>query len=289
MEYEGRVFRPPSEARSFILQVTIGCARNECTFCSMYKEKSFRMRSMEDILADINEVSRDAGPMIRRIFLADGDALIMPTDSLVTILNALRQRFPGSERITSYGAPLDVLNKSDEELKLLAKSGLDMVYLGLESGDDVILNNVKKRVTSAESIEAVVRLKKAGIKSSVTVISGLGGMERRHEHALLTARAVSLMKPDYLGFLTLMLEPDMPILQDIEEKKLTLLTPDFVMEEMEEFLNNVDSQGTVFRANHASNYLPLKGVLNDDIPNMLAMVKMAKERQAYRNEGFRAL
>lgn len=283
------VYRPPSEARSFILQVTIGCARNECTFCTMYKAKQFRMRKMPEIMADIEEVSNEAGPFIRRIFLADGDALIMPTESLVEILSALKNGFSNCERITSYGAPMDVLGKSDEELKILKDNGLDMVYIGLESGDDEVLKRIKKGATSAQIVEAVKRLKAAGIKTSVTLISGLGGRELRHEHALNSAKAVSEMKADYVGFLTLLLEPGAPMLKDVESGDFEYLTPDEVMEEMEEFLSNVDSDGTVFRANHASNYLPIGGDLNGDIPKMLDIVKRARQSGMYRNEGFRAL
>lgn len=289
MTYEGAVYRPPSEARSFILQVTIGCARNECRFCTMYKAKQFRMRKMPEIMADIKEVSEDAGPFIRRIFLADGDALIMPTESLVEILTALKNSFPSCERITSYGAPMDVLGKTDEELRTLKDNGLDMVYIGLESGDDEVLKRIKKGATSAQIVEAVKRLRAAGIKTSVTLISGLGGRELRHEHALNSARAVTEMKADYVGFLTLLLEPGAPMLEDVQSGKFEYLTPDEVMEEMEEFLSNVDSEGTVFRANHASNYLPIGGDLNEDIPKMLDIVKNARQSGMYRNEGFRAL
>lgn len=289
MNYEGMVYRPPSEARSFILQVTIGCARNECTFCTMYKDKDFRMRKMPEIMADIKEVSETRGDLVRRIFLADGDALIMPYESLKEILVALKAGFPNCERITSYGAPLDVLGKTDDELKSLKEQGLDMVYIGLESGDDEILTRIKKQATSEQIIEAVLKLKKAGIKSSVTLISGLGGRERRHEHAINSAKAVSRMKPDYLGFLTLMLEPGAPMLKDLKSGAFELLTADEVMDEMEEFLTNVDSDGTVFRANHASNYLPIGGNLNADREDMLDIVRQARERQAYRKEGYRAL
>lgn len=289
MIYEGAVYRPPSEARSFILQVTIGCARNECTFCTMYKAKQFRMRKMPEIMADIEEVSAEAGPFIRRIFLADGDALIMPTDSLVEILVALKKGFPNCERITSYGAPMDVLGKTDEELKILKDNGLDMVYIGLESGDDEVLKRIKKGATSAQIVEAVKRLRAAGIKTSVTLISGLGGRELRHEHALNSAKAVSEMKADYVGFLTLLLEPGAPMLDDVQSGKFEYLTPDEVMEEMEEFLSNVDSDGTMFRANHASNYLPIGGDLNKDIPKMLEIVKKARQNGMYRGEGYRAL
>ncbi|MDO4614506.1 MAG: radical SAM protein [Lachnospiraceae bacterium] len=289
MEYEGMVYRPPSEARSFILQVTIGCAHNACTFCTMYKDKQFRIRPMEDIEADIREISGYYGNQRIRIFLADGDALVLPTEKLVHILDYLHKYFPYAERITSYGAPRDVLRKSVEELKLLKEHGLHMVYMGLESGDDEILRAVKKGVTSAEIIEACQKLRAGGILSSVTLISGLGGSEHLTSHALKSAEAISKMHPDYVGFLTLMIEPGAPIAEEIRSGKLTLLTPEEVVDEMELFLTHVDSPGTVFRANHASNYMILKGNLNEDIPAMIEQIHTIRDRSGFRKERWRAL
>lgn len=289
MQYEGMVYRPPSEARSFILQTTIGCAHNKCTFCTMYKDKIFRIRTQEEILADIEDVSRHIGDRFDRIFLADGDALIMPTEQLLPILTRLCEAFPSAERITSYGAPKDVLHKTEAELRSLKQAGLDMVYIGLESGDDEVLRHIKKGVTSDQIVEAVLKLKRAGIKSSVTLISGLGGKKRLREHAIKSAEAISRMKPDYVGFLTLLVDPAAEISREIEQGSFELLEPDEVMEEMELFLTHIDSQGTVFRANHASNYLLLKGTLNQDIPTMLAQVRQSRDQHAYRKESWRGL
>ena len=289
MQYEGMVYRPPSEARSFILQVTIGCVHNACTFCTMYKDKTFRIRSLEEIFADIQDVYEQVGDHVRRIFLADGDALVIPTDRLKEILIKLRKTFPSAERITSYGAPKDVAHKSDAELKALKDSGLDMVYIGLESGDDEVLRRIKKGVDADSIIEAVQRLKAAGIQTSVTLISGLGGKERLKEHALKSAEAISRMQPDYVGFLTLMTDPDAPIQKEIDSGTLKLLSPEEVMDEMELFLETVDSPGTVFRANHASNYLLLKGNLNEDIPFMLKQVREVREQHGFRKESWRML
>lgn len=289
MNYEGMVYRPPSEARSFILQITIGCARNECTFCTMYKDKTFRLRKLDEIKADIAEVHDQYGDNIRRIFLADGDALIMPTDQLVEVLRDLKEKFPSCERITSYGAPKDALLKTATELKTLHEEGLDMIYMGMESGDDEVLRRVKKGATVDKIVEAGLKLKEAGMKISVTLISGLGGKERLKEHALESAKAITRLKPEYLGFLTLMLEPGCLMKEDIAAGRFELLGPDDVLNEMEIFLTNVDSEGTVFRSNHASNYVPLGGVLNGEIDEMLEDIKTVRERQMYRNEGFRAL
>lgn len=289
MRYEGTVYRPPSEARSLIIQVTIGCSHNTCTFCTMYKDKKFRIRSKEEIFMDLDEMSSAYGELPLRIFLADGDALVLKTRDLLDILSFIRVKFPFCERVTAYATARDILRKTDEELQALKKEGLSMVYVGAESGDPVILAHVKKDVTVEEMIQAADKLKKCGIQLSLTLISGLGGKERLREHALESARLVSAMKPEYLGFLTLMLEKGAPILEEIQAGQLTLLSPDAVMEEMKLFLTHVDSDGTVFRANHTSNYLALKGTLNGDIPAMLAQVEEAEKKQKYKSERYRML
>ena len=175
MEYEGDVYRPPSEARSLIIQVTIGCSHNKCTFCHMYTEKQFRIRKREEILQDLDDCREMYGPWVRRVFFADGDALIVPTELLLELLDYVHKNFPGVERITSYGTAHDVLRKSEEELKALAAAGLEMIYLGAESGDDEILKHIQKGETAADIIEAGQKLKRCGLKTSVTLISGLGG------------------------------------------------------------------------------------------------------------------
>lgn len=289
MRYEGTVYCPPSEAHSLIIQVTIGCSHNTCTFCTMYKDKKFRIRSKEEIFMDLDEMSSAYGELPLRIFLADGDALVLKTRDLLDILSFIRVKFPFCERVTAYATAGDILRKTDEELQALKKEGLSMVYVGAESGDPVILAHVKKDVTVEEMIQAADKLKKCGIQLSLTLISGLGGKERLREHALESARLVSAMKPEYLGFLTLMLEKGAPILEEIQAGQLTLLSPDAVMEEMKLFLTHVDSDGTVFRANHASNYLALKGTLNGDIPAMLAQVEEAEKKQKYKSERYRML
>ena len=289
MRYEGSVYRPPSEARSLIIQVTIGCSHNTCTFCSMYKDKKFRIRHKEEIFMDLDEMAESYGELPLRIFLADGDALVLKTEDLLEILFFIRIKFPFCQRVTAYATAKDILRKTEEELSALKKAGLSMVYVGAESGDPVILTHVKKDVTEEEMIQAADKLKKSGIQLSLTLISGLGGKERLREHALESARLVSAMKPEYLGFLTLMLEESAPILKEIRAGDMTLLSPDDVMEEMKIFLSHVDSEGTVFRANHASNYLALKGTLNGDIPAMLARVEEAEKNQRYKSERYRML
>lgn len=289
MRYEGMIYRPPSEARSLILQVTVGCSHNTCTFCNMYKEKKFRIRKKEEIFEDLEEESKKYGDLPLRVFLADGDALVLPTADLLDILHFILEKFPNAQRITSYGTAQDVLRKSDEELSALKDAGLEMIYMGAESGDEEVLREIQKDVTCQELIAAGQKLKKSGIALSLTLISGLGGRARKREHAIESAKLISAMKPEYVGFLTLMLEEPAPILKKIRSGEMELLQPGEVLEEMRLFLEHVDSEGTVFRANHASNYIILKGTLNRDIPEMLRYLDEVEEQQKYRPERFRAL
>lgn len=289
MRYEGMVYRPPSEARSLIVQLTIGCARNTCTFCSMYKEKKFRVRRLEEVVEDLKEAREYYGPMIRRIFLADGDALIVRTEDLLYILKTVRELFPRLERVTAYGAPLDAIGKTPRELRLLKEAGLDMVYLGAESGDDRILADVKKQATAAQIEEACAKLKEAGIAVSVTLISGLGGRRYLEEHALASAKLISAVKPEYVSILTLMLEPGTPLYEQYRAGNFEVLTAEDVAKEMMLFLEHTDSEGSVFRSNHASNYIALAGTLNEDTPRMLEQLRQAMERRRYKAEGLRGL
>ncbi|MCR5666063.1 MAG: radical SAM protein [Eubacterium sp.] len=288
MRYEGMVYRPPSEARSLIVQVTIGCAHNACTFCTMYKDKKFRIRDMEEVKADFEEAYQRYGDGIDRIFLADGDALTIPADDMVDLLGFIKERFPYA-RITSYGAPKDVLSKTPQELEEIQRAGLSMVYMGVESGDDVVLKDICKGVSAEEIAQAGIKLKKAGFKMSLTLISGMGGRARLKEHAINSAKLITRIKPDFLGFLTLMLDDEAPIMKPIKDGSFELLRPDDVVEEMLLFLKEVDSDGTVFRSNHASNYVPLKGTLNQDKQSMISSLEKVRKEHGYRPESFRAL
>ncbi|MBE6008889.1 MAG: radical SAM protein [Lachnospiraceae bacterium] len=290
MRYEGAVYRPPSEAGSLIVQLTIGCARNTCTFCSMYKEKKFRVRDLDEVIEDFYIAKRYYTFGVRRLFLADGDALVVKTEDLLYILNKANELFGETlERITMYGAPKDVLLKSDEELKALKDAGLYMVYIGAESGDDEVLKEVKKGATAEEISEAVKKLKKAGILVSMTLISGLGGRKRKVEHALNSARLVTESKPDYVGFLTLMVEEGTEMLDKLRRGEMELLTPPEVLNELKMFIENVDSEGTVFRSNHASNYLSLGGTFNRDKEELLEIINRTIEKRNYKPEYWRGL
>ena len=271
MRYKGKVYRPPSEAYSLIVQVTYGCSHNRCAFCDMYDDKHFAMRPMDEIREDF-ELARRVYRRVERVFLADGDALMRKTADLVEILGLVYGLFPECERVTCYASPTSLQIKSEDDLRLLRSKGLQMVYMGLESGCDAVLEKMQKGHTAADIVAAGQKARRCGLALSVTAISGLGSVAHWREHAVDTARAVSEMKPDYLGLLTLMVEPGTPLEAWVREGSFTLLSPLEVLKETELFLQHVDSEGTVFRANHASNYLTLKGTLNGDRKALLAQI-----------------
>lgn len=275
MIYEGNVYRPPSEAESLIIQLTIGCAHNACTFCTMYQGEKFRVRKLSEVIADL-QWAKDYYPYyFDRVFLADGDALIAKTPDLIAVLDKIYALFPHVRRVTTYGAAKDVLRKTPEELKLLRSHGLEMVYIGAESGSDKILSYVNKGVTAAETIEACHKLKAAGIKVSMTLITGLGGRADTREHAMESARLVTAAKPEYLGLLTLSLGRSAPLTKDLLAGKFEKLTPTEGLEEQKLFLEHVDSEGTVLRSNHVSNHVALAGTLNRDRERMILQLESA--------------
>ena len=276
MIYEGDVYRPPSEADSLIIQLTIGCARNTCRFCTMYKDKKFRIRPLSEVIADLNWLKQwHPHYHFDRVFLADGDALIVKTPDLITLLDKIFELFPHVRRVTTYGAARDVLQKSHAELCQLRRHGLEMVYLGAESGSDKVLTDVAKGVTAAETVEACLKLKAAGIKISMTLITGLGGRADTRIHAIESAKLVSATKPEYLGLLTLSLGSKAPMKQDLLDGKFEMLSPVEGLEEQKLFLEHVDSEGTMLRSNHVSNYMALRGTLNTDRESMIAQLERA--------------
>lgn len=290
MRYEGTVYRPPSEAGSLIIQLTIGCARNTCTFCNMYKDKSFRIRPLEEVVEDLDMARQYYSHIaVRRIFLADGDALIVKTKDLLYILEKCHAYFPEVERISVYGAPKDILQKTPEELRQLKAAGLDMVYMGLESGDNAVLQDVKKGVTAEEMIEAGQKVRAAGMTLSMTVISGLGGKKRWQSHAKESARVISAIKPEYVGFLTLMIESGTELYDQHNRGEFELLDPQEVLDETELFIREVDAEGTMFRANHASNYIALGGTLNGERDKILAQIEQSRKRSKFRPDIFRGI
>ncbi len=288
MQYEGRVFRPPSEAYSLIVQVTIGCSHNKCTFCDMYREKQFRVRKWDEVKADFDE-ARAQYRKVERIFLADGDALMCKATHMAEILRYIQKIFPECERVTSYGSPASILCKTPQELQLLHDLGLEMIYLGVESGSDEVLRRINKGETADEIVRAGQMVKDAGMKLSVTAIAGLGGDTLSHEHAVQTAHVLSRMKPHFIGLLTLLFELPTPLMRDWEEGRFHLLTPEEVAAETLVLLEHIDSEGSVFRANHASNYVNLAGTLNQDRQEMCNRLREALDGKIkFKSESFRA-
>ena len=290
MRYVGDIYRPPSEAYSLLVQVTIGCSHNKCTFCNMYKAKQFKVRKPEEVLEDL-AWARSHYNRVERIFLCDGDALCLANHKLLVILDYIREHFPECERVTTYGRATDVIRKTDEELRELKEHGLKMVYIGAESGSQKILDKVKKGETREELIEGVQRLEKAGIKTSVTFISGLAGPEDWEEHAIETGKMIAEMNASYVSLLTLMLQPPAPLLEDYQQGKFKLLSPEEVLAETCLMLQYArPSKPCVFRSNHASNYVSLRGNLPMDNESMIASLKRCMEnRGLLKDERFRML
>ena len=287
MRYYGSVYRPPSEAYSLIVQVTYGCSHNTCAFCGMYKEKRFALRPLAEVLEDFH-LARQYYRNVGRIFLADGDALIRKVSDLVTILDTIRELFPECERVSSYASPTSLQIRTDEELQLLRDKGLPLLYMGLESGCDDVLKLMRKGHTSAEIVECGQKVKRNGIGLSVTAITGLGGPELMEAHAVDTAKALNAMNPEYIGILTLVVEDGTPLQDWVQEGKFHLLTPAQVLQETKLMVESFDSPGSVFRMNHASNYLSLKGTLNEDKEAMLAQIRRAERHmETLRPEGWR--
>ncbi len=288
MRYLGKVYRPPSEAYSLIVQVTYGCSHNRCAFCDMYDDKHFGMRPMEEIFEDFR-MARQAYRSVRRVFLADGDALMRRTEDLAAILDLIYGLFPECERVTSYASPGSLQVKSEEELRLLRSKGLTMLYMGLESGCDAVLEKMSKGHTAAAIVAAGQKARRCGFALSVTAISGLGSHELLREHAVETAKALSAINPEYIGLLTLMVEHGTPLEKWVKEGSFHVLDAGDVLRETELFLQTIDSPGSVFRMNHASNYLTLKGTLNEDREALLSRVREGLEGHGLRSEQMRAL
>ena len=283
MRYEGSLYRPPSEAYSYILQVTIGCSHNRCTFCNMYLEKKFRIRPLEEVLEDL-KMARKAYRYVRRIFLADGDALIVPTETLLSILSHIARYFPECERVTSYASAKDLLRKTPEELKMLREAGLEMIYLGLESGSEEVLKAIDKGVTVEETVEGCLKAKAAGIQLSITQITGLAGQDGMEAHAISSAKALSRINPEYIGLMTLTLRRGTKMTADWEAGRFRRLTPKQIVEEMRILIEHLDSEGSVLRSNHISNYVQLRGTMNRDKEAMLAGLDRALKSGRLENE-----
>ncbi len=258
LAYDPPLFRPPSEADSLILQVTLGCSHNRCTFCSMYRTKRFRIRPLDELRAEIAGARRLLGPEVPRVFLADGDAFCLSARRLVPILDALGEAFPRLRRVGVYANARDVLRKTDVELAELRARKLGIVYLGLESGDDAVLAAIEKGATAEEMVLAAVRARSAGIATSVMVLVGLAGREGSLAHARRSAEAVNRMSPTYTSLLTYTPVPGSPLFERVRRGELVLPSPLESLEEIRELVRGLSCE-THLSCNHASNWLPLRG------------------------------
>ena len=291
MKYEGDIIRPPSEAYSLLLQVTVGCSHNRCTFCPSFKDKRFRIKSLEEILEDLQYASRRIRH-VEKLFLCDGDALIIPQKRLLEILDAVRTYLPGIRRIGTYANAKSLQRKSVEELGELKERGLGILYLGIETGNEELLRKIHKGATADQIVEAGRKVKEAGITLSVTVLLGIGGVERSLEHARDTARILTDIDPDFAGVLTVMVVPGTP-LHD-EAKAGTFVLPDTfdLLRELGVIVENSRFSRCFFTANHASNYLPIRARLPEEkekIGRLIQEVVRRGDPYALRPEFMRGL
>ncbi|THB72353.1 MAG: radical SAM protein [Desulfobacteraceae bacterium] len=276
MHYEGDIIRPPSEANSILLQVTLGCSHNKCTFCGTFMNKRFNIKKDEVIFEDI-EFARTYCKNQNRLFICDGDALIIPQKRLVSILERIRDRLPWIERVGLYANTKSIRLKSDQELEELHELGVKIAYMGLESGDDQILKTIRKGADSARMIEQGKRIRAAGIRLSITVLLGLGGSDHSKSHALETGRVLSAIDPEYVGALSLMLIPGTPLHDDYTAGRFELIGANEMLEELGLMISATHLSGGLFHANHASNYLPIRAKLPQDKESTLARIAAALE------------
>lgn len=270
------VFRPPSEAESLILQATVGCSHNACTFCAMYRHKQFFVRPLQELLEEIGEASAE-WPGCPRVFLGDGDAMAAPTSYLLLVLKALYGAFPSLRRVSLYATPMNLLEKSEEDLARLRDAGLSLFYLGIESGCDEVLRSVGKGAGSEEMVEAVTKGAGAGIKSSLMVLLGLGGVSGSEAHAVGTARVLNRIQPDFLSALTWYPAEDAPLFRQMKTGRFVCPDDAGILKELKVLISELDLRDTVFRANHASNPLPIGGRLSRDRDRLLAVISAAEK------------
>ena len=275
MRYEGQIYRPPSEADSYILQATIGCSWNHCTYCDMYRDKRFRIRDLDETLADIQTAGRSFGDNVTKVFVADGDALVLDLPHWEAILPACRDAFPRMKRVSAYATALNINDKSVDDLKRLRELGLSLLYMGPETGDDVTFKRIAKGSSFDEHVEAARRAHEAGMKVSAIFLLGAGGTERSKEHAEGSAKLITEMDPEFVSALTLTVIPGTPIDKMQAQGKFTLPTVTRMLEELRTIVAEASPTDAVFRTNHASNYLPLAGRLPQDREGIVAALDKA--------------
>jgi len=271
IQYNEPVFRPPSEWKSLIIQVTLGCSWNQCAFCEMYTSKQFCARKEEDVFADIDAFIPHAY-QIRRVFLADGDPLVLSTNRLLRILAHLRKTFPRLQRVSAYASPNNLIRKSLTELQELKDAGLNLIFVGLESGDDEVLKMINKGETHTSMIEGLNKSKQAGLDSSVMIINGVGGKQFSEQHAIHSAKLLNEIQPKYLSTLVLTAYKGMDYLKSRLQMDFIELNQVELIHEMRQFIEHLDLQETIFRSDHASNHLVLKGALGRDKEKFLNQI-----------------
>jgi len=289
LNYDAPLYRPPSEAKSLIFQVTLGCSFNECSFCDMYRSKEYSERSWDEVKGEIDMMSKML-PDTTKIFLADGDALNLDTEYMIKIVKYIYEKFPNLERVSCYAMPMNLLKKTPEELDSMKKAGLDMLYLGIETGSDILLKKVTKGATAKTIIKSCKKAKDAGFTLSCMVILGIGGSKYSSENAKETAKVISAVKPDYVGALTLYLE------NGIKDEFMTKFNEEFIrisdseaIDELEELISGIDvNDKVVFRANHGSNAYNVAGTFPEDKQAMLDKITWMKEHpEVVRPQGLR--
>ena len=272
MRYEGNIFRPFSEANSYLLQCTIGCSHNQCTFCGMYKDKKYRVRQLSEIIEDI-KMAKDHYGDLEKVFLCDGDAIALETDMLLAIIKKLYMTFPSLRHVGSYVGPQSTLSKSIEELRMLRSAGLTKAYIGVETGDDDLLKKIKKGVGYDQMLEAGKNLVSADINLSAMVLLGLAGKgNASKQHALATAKICNEMKPQYLAALTVTPVSGTVLYRQIQAGDFELLDPFETLEEMKQIFENITVDNMKFVGTHASNYMSITGTLQKDKQKMIAAV-----------------
>ncbi len=290
MKYEGSIYRPPSEAYSLLIQVSTGCSHNKCTFCPCFKDKKFRIKSFQEIEEDIREASRYSA--VGKVFLCDGDALIIPQKKLVPIFESINRNLRGVERIGLYGNAKSILRKTPEELTQLKNLGLTIVYLGVETGNEELLKKIRKGVSYAQLVEAGRKIKAAGIQLSVTVLLGIGGVEKSMEHARDTASILTDIDPEYASALTVMIVPGTPLYEEFQRGEFVLPDQFQLLNEIGTMIAQSNFTDCFFASNHASNYLPVKARLPREKEKAVKLINdviKKGDRSFLRAENMRAL
>lgn len=289
IEYDPPVYRPPGEWRSFLVQATIGCSHNGCTFCGMYKGKKFRIRPMDDIIGDIREAAAFYN-QYEKVFLCDGDAIVMKTEDLLEIIGEIKKDFPHCRLISTYAGPRSTLSKTPEELKILHEAGLGRAYLGIETGMETLLKSTNKGVSRAEMLEAGLRLRNAGIDLWGIILIGLGGKPLSIENARETAKLINEMQPNHLSAMNYTPVEGTKLGNQALRGEFQVLSAKESLMETAELIRNLEVSGMHFTSDHASNYLPLKGTLNEDRDKLLRLIDGAiGGKVAVRSEASRGL